>query len=263
MKIIPPTQCPSCGTLLERVVSPIAVTLKCPNKSGCAAQTGKRLEKFCKALSIKGFGPATLEKISVLTIPEFLGLTVEDFINAGFSDLMANKLHKELVDKTTKIPMDKFLEGLAITGFGATASKTLAAQASSLEQAFTMKDVVTPRLTGLLQEFSIENPWVFDLKDRVTSTNIVTQGTVISDSPLVSRGTIVITGSLTDFKNRDEAKTYLTSLGYTVKDTVTKATNFLVCEDESKTTSSSYKKAVGLGITIGSIKELVERNTNG
>ena len=259
MKIIPPTQCPSCGTLLERVVSPIAVTLKCPNKSGCAAQTGKRLEKFCKALSVKGFGPATLEKISVSTIPEFLGLTVEDFINAGFSDLMANKLHKELVDKTTKIPMDKFLEGLAITGFGATASKTLAAQASSLEQAFTMKDVVTPRLTGLLQEFAIENPWVFDLEDRVVPSTKAP----INVTPLNNGLVIVITGSLNDFKNRDEAKTYLTSLGYTVKDTVTKATNFLVCEDESKTTSSSYKKAVGLGITIGSIKELVERNTNG
>lgn len=257
MKIIPPTQCPSCGTLLERVVSPIAVTLKCPNKAGCAAQTGKRLEKFCKALSVKGFGPATLEKISVSTIPEFLGLTVEDFINAGFSDLMANKLHKELVDKTTKIPMDKFLEGLAITGFGATASKTLAAQASSLEQAFTMKDVVTPRLTGLLQEFAIENPWVFDLEDRVVpSTKAETVQVTVSSSEVV-----VITGSLQDYKNRKEAASYLAQFGVTIKDTVTKATTYLVCED-GKTSSSSYTKAIELGIEIGTIKEL-ERKLNG
>ena len=253
MKIIPPTACPSCSALLEQVVTDVATTLICPNNIGCPAQTGKRLEKFCKALSVKGFGPATLAKIPATTVPELLSLTVESFLNAGFSDLMANKLHSELLDKTTKMPMDKFLEGLAITGFGATASKTLAAQASSLEQAFTMKDVVTPRLTGLLQEFAIENPWVFDLEDRVVpSTKAPTNVT-----PLTNGLVIVITGSLNDFKNRDEAKTYLTSLGYTVKDTVTKATNFLVCEDESKTTSSSYKKAVGLGITIGSIKELV------
>lgn len=259
MKIIAPTDCPSCGALLEKIVSDIAVTLKCPNYIDCPAQTGKRLEKFCKALSIKGFGPATLAKLPVTSVPEFLSLTVESFINAGFSDLMANKLHKELLGKTTKMPMDKFLEGLAITGFGATASKTLAAQASSLEQAFNMKDVVTPRLTGLLQEFAIENPWVFDLEDRVVPSTKAP----INVTPLNNGLVIVITGSLNDFKNRDEAKAYLTSLGYTVKDTVTKATNFLVCEDESKTTSSSYKKAVGLGITIGSIKELVERNTNG
>lgn len=258
MKIIAPTECPSCGALLERVVSDVAVTLVCPNYVDCPAQTGKRLEKFCKALSIKGFGPATLAKLPATTVPEFLGLTVESFINAGFSDLMANKLHKELVDKTTKMPMDKFLEGLAITGFGATASKTVASNASSLAEAFTKTGVVSPRLTDLLQEFGIENPWIFDLEDRVTSTNTVTQGTVLLDKPLVSLGTVVITGSLNDFKNRKEAAAYLTSLGYEVKDTVTKATSFLVCEDESKTNSSSYKKAVQLGIIIGSIKDLVE-----
>lgn len=258
MKIIPPTECPSCGALLEKVVSPIAVTLKCPNSTGCSAQTGKRLEKFCKALSLKGFGPATLAKLPCATVPELLSLNVESFLNAGFSDLMANKLHSELLDKTTKMPMDKFLEGLAITGFGATASKTVASNASSLAEAFTKTGIVSPRLTELLQEFGIDNPWIFNLEDRVTSTNTVTQGTVISDSPMVSRGTIVITGSLNDFKNRKEAAAYLTGLGYEVKDTVTKATSFLVCEDESKTNSSSYKKAVQLGINIGSIKDLVE-----
>lgn len=251
MKIIPPTECPSCGALLEKVVSPIAVTLKCPNSTGCSAQTGKRLEKFCKALSLKGFGPATLAKIPATSVPEFLSLTIESFLNAGFSDLMANKLHSELLDKTTKMPMDKFLEGLAITGFGATASKTLAAQASSLEQAFSMKEVVTPRLTGLLQEFAIDNPWLFDLEDRVVSTK-----SLVNVTPLSNGKVVVITGSLNDYKNRKEAAAYLTGLGYTVKDTVTKATNFLVCEDDSKTNSSSYKKAVELGIIIGSIKEL-------
>ena len=253
MKIIAPTECPSCGALLERVVSDVAVTLVCPNYVDCPAQTGKRLEKFCKALSIKGFGPATLAKLPATTVPEFLGLTVESFINAGFSDLMANKLHKELVDKTTKMPMDKFLEGLAITGFGATASKTVASNASSLAEAFTKTGVVSPRLTDLLQEFGIENPWIFDLEDRVT-TNIA-QEKPKSDIP--AKGMVVITGSLNDFKNRKEAAAYLASFGYEVKDTVTKATSFLVCEDESKTNSRSYKKASQLGICIGSIKDLV------
>lgn len=263
MKIIAPTECPSCGALLETQISDIAITLICPNYVDCPAQTGKRLEKFCKALSIKGFGPATLAKLPATTVPEFLSLTIESFLNAGFSDLMANKLHSELLDKTTKMPMDKFLEGLAIAGFGATASKTVASKASSLAEAFTIKDVVSPRLTGLLQEFGLENPWIFDLEDRVVTTNIVTQGTVLRDSPMVTLGTVVITGSLNDFKNRNEAKSYLNSLGFEVKDTVTKATNFLVCEDETKENSSSYKKAVQLGINIGSIKDLVEKYING
>lgn len=258
MKIIPPTDCPSCSALLEQVVTDVATTLVCPNNIYCPAQTGKRLEKFCKALSVKGFGPATLAKIPATTVPELLSLTVESFLNAGFSDLMANKLHSELLDKTTKMPMDKFLEGLAITGFGATASKTVASNASSLAEAFTKTGVVSPRLTDLLQEFGIENPWIFDLEDRVITSNVVTTGTVPMAQPLVSLGTVVITGSLNDFKNRKEAAAYLTSLGYEVKDTVTKATSFLVCEDESKTNSSSYKKAVQLGIIIGSIKDLVE-----
>ena len=256
MKIIAPTACPSCNALLERVVTEIAVTLMCPNNVDCPAQTGKRLEKFCKALSIKGFGPATLAKLPVTTVPEFLDLTIENFINAGFSDLMANKLHKELLDKTVKMPMDKFLEGLAITGFGSTASKTVANQVSTLAEAFT-KEIVSPRLTELLQEFGYDNPWIFDLEDRVVPPfKAETVQVTVSSSEVV-----VITGSLQDYKNRKEAASYLAQFGVTIKDTVTKATTYLVCED-GKTSSSSYTKAIELGIEIGTIKEL-ERKLNG
>lgn len=253
MKIIAPTACPSCNTPLERVVTDVAVTLMCPNRSGCSAQTGKRLEKFCKALSIKGFGPATLAKIPATTVPEFLNLTVDDFIESGYSDLMAKKLYKELIDRTTKMPMDKFLEGLAITGFGSTASKTMASNASSLADAFSKQGIVSPRLTEILQDFSFDNPWIFDLEDRVFTTTETKQTVSAPD-----KGIVVITGSLNDYKNRNEAATYLSSLGYEVKPSVTKATKYLVCEDETKTNSSSYKKAVELGIKICSIKELVE-----
>lgn len=254
MKIIAPTSCPSCNTKLEKVVTEIAVTLMCPNKITCPAQTGKRLEKFCKALSVKGFGPATLAKVPATTIPELLSLTVEDFINSGYSDLMANKLHTELLNKTTKMPMDKFLEGLAIPTFGATASKAVATEVSSLAEAFTKKGLVSPRLTDILQEFSIENPWIFDLEDRVV-TGLPAPVSAVEPNGRV----VVITGSLNNYKNRTEAGKFLESHGYIVKSSVTKATDFLVCEDETKTSSSSYKKATELGIKIiTNINYLVE-----
>jgi DNA ligase (NAD+) len=65
---------------------------------------------------------------------------------------------------------------------------------------------------------------------------------------------VVITGKLNDYKNRNEAKAYLEGLGFSVKPSVTKKTDYLVDEEGRK--SSSRTKAESYGVTITSINEL-------
>ena len=83
--------------------------------------------------------------------------------------------------------------------------------------------------------------------------------TFINESVAVtpgSSGKVCITGKLKDFKNRNECKEFLESLGYTVTSTVSSVTDYLVCEDGSN--SSKTKKAESLGIPIVSIADITE-----
>ena len=69
---------------------------------------------------------------------------------------------------------------------------------------------------------------------------------------------VCITGKLNDFKNRNLAKTYLESFGFTVTTSITKKTDYLVDEEGRK--SSKSTKADSLGIPILTIKDILKEN---
>ena len=65
MKILPPTECPSCGSPLvfENAV------LYCHN-SECPAQGAKKVENFAKTMKILGLGPKMIEQLGFLRISQ-------------------------------------------------------------------------------------------------------------------------------------------------------------------------------------------------
>ena len=73
--------------------------------------------------------------------------------------------------------------------------------------------------------------------------------------------TFVITGDVHHYKNRDEFKAYVESVGGKVTGSVTSKTNFLVNNDVNST-SSKNRKAKELGVPIISEDEFVERFGN-
>ncbi len=69
---------------------------------------------------------------------------------------------------------------------------------------------------------------------------------------------VVITGKLVSFKTKEIAKSILQKNGFTVKNNVTKSTQFLV--NESGVPSAKTKKAESEGISIvTNINELLEK----
>lgn len=68
--------------------------------------------------------------------------------------------------------------------------------------------------------------------------------------------TFVITGSLNKFRNRDEVKQRIEDCGGIVAGSISKKTNFLVCNEAS--TSSKYKKAQELGVSIITEDDLLD-----
>ncbi|QEP29400.1 hypothetical protein KPBMHCEF_00142 [Salmonella phage EH3] len=258
MKIEIPTQCPSCGSKLDLVNG----QLFCRNKSNCPAQSSKLIENFCTKMKLKGFGPKTIEKLELTRISELFYLTEEDLVGAVGSKVAA-KLISELNTKVRgDIDFGSVLGSLGIPLIGEVAAKKLSQNCTSFHDVKADGKAGENYKTWLNSPQGkdvIELPWKFSTGIRGTKADIIITDELVAQPNGI---TVCITGSLQDFANRTDATNYLESLGYTVKKSVTKDVKYLICEDESKRSSSSYKKAETNGIEILSIKELLEKNNN-
>jgi NAD-dependent DNA ligase len=248
MKIEIPSSCPSCGTHLLNING----QLFCTNKVDCPAQSSKLVENFCSKMKIKGFGPATIEKLEISTISELYHLSMYELTEA-VGEKVATKLEAELNEKLrSTVDFASVLGSLSITLIGQVAASKIASKYNSFEDAkadgkagqnlLAWKDSVVGQDVMTL-------PWKFGGAQAKAVTTVDAKTLGID---------VCITGSLEDFPNRTEATKYLEQLGFSVKKDVTKTVQYLICEDESKIGSSSYKKAQSRGIPILTIKTLVQ-----
>jgi|19_taG_2_1085344.scaffolds.fasta_scaffold00062_53 DNA ligase (NAD+) len=244
MKIEIPTTCPSCGAALELVNA----QLFCRNKS-CKAQSFKKIETFAKNMKIKGLGPRTIEKLELETIPDIYILT-ESCLVERLGEKIGKKLHGE-INKSKICEFSTFLSALSIPLIGKTASKKIAeAGFNSIIDLwdYSHHDILGPVASSNLAD------WVNDFGPEYYDLPLE----FIKPKPATTKrlGKVCITGKLNDFRNRTEASKFLEEIGYTVTTTVSKQTDFLVCEDGSS--SSKTKKAKQLNIQIVLIKQLEE-----
>ena len=94
---------------------------------------------------------------------------------------------------------------------------------------------------------------VADLLEQLTLDETYEEGT---DLPLQGK-TFVITGSLQQFENRDQAKERILQLGGKVAGSVSKKTDYLINNDIASG-SSKNKKAKDLGVPIITEEEFLE-----
>ena len=238
MKIQIPTNCPCCDYPLERVND----QLFCRN-TACSAQLNKKIEHFCKTLSIKGMGEKTIEKLNLSDLTELFYLDRSDAIEALGSEKIVDKLLGE-IERAKSAPLATVISSFSIPLIGGTAGSKLAKVVSNLDEI----TAETCKMAGLGEKATsnlidwLESEYR-EMKDFLPFT-FETQSSSLSDYAKV----ICITGKLKSFKTKAEAQTILTSLGFKVSDSVTKTTNYLV--DEENKQSSKRKKAEEYNIEI-------------
>lgn len=234
-----PTDCPCCDYPLELVNA----QLFCRNLA-CSAQLSKKIEHFCRTLSIKGLGPKTVEKLNLGDITEIFWLEESDLVSALGSDKLAEKLIIE-ISKATKADLATVLTSFAIPLVGNTATAKICAVVDHISEiteetckaAGLGAKVTENLLTWLATDFlEIEEFLPFDFKSRNAETTN-TDGL-----------TVCITGKLVSYKTKSEATKVLVAAGFKVVETVTRALNYLV--DEDNKSSTKRKKAEEYGITI-------------
>lgn len=256
MKIVIPTNCPSCGSTLETVNG----QLFCRNKS-CSAQSSKIVEGFCKKMKIKGFGAKTIEKLELQTIGDLYNLD-EHIIRDALSDTMARKLMNEIDKSLEDCDFGTFLGALGINLIGTVAAQKVAKKCNRLVDITYnickdagLGDKATESLLNYLA--SPEGEEVIDTVDLYIMFASPKPTQVSASAKPMQNIDVCITGKLNDFPNRTKAAGYLEPYGITVKKSVTKSCKYLICEDDTKVGSSSYKKALDNGIQILTIKELI------
>ena len=143
-----------------------------------------------------------------------------------------------------------FLSALSIPLIGDTASKKIGSVTNSLNNIDIACDQVKigPKAKENLYDWLTENSDWHLLFDYFTFQEV--KKVAVQD-----KGNVCITGKLNDFSNRAKAKECLEGYGYTVTTTVSRKTDYLVCEDGS--TSSKSKKAESLEIPIVTIDSLI------
>jgi DNA ligase (NAD+) len=239
MRIEIPTECPCCNYPLELVND----QLFCRN-TACGAQLNKKVEHFCKTLGIKGMGSRTVEKLGLSDITELFYLDSEQVVESLGSEKVALKLLDE-IERSKSADLATVIASFSIPLVGSTASKKLCEVVTSVDEISydTCKqaglgDKVTQNLVAWLetdfQEMREFLPFSFK-SQKSSSTN-------------TNQKTICITGKLSSYKTKAEAYKLLEEAGYTPVESVTKATDYLV--DEEDKGSSKRKKAESLGITI-------------
>lgn len=250
-KIEIPTICPCCSYTLVFVND----QLFCRN-TACSAQLNKKLENFCKVLSIKGFGPKTIEKLAIADITELFYLD-RDAVVEVLGEKMATKLLDE-IERAKSANLQTVLASFSIPLVGNTASNKIAQVVDSI-------DSITPetcKQAGLGAKVT-ENllNWIAtDYQEMKEFLPFEFKSGKVHASDANSKR-VCITGKLKSFKKKADAEDILKAAGFTLVDSVTKTTDYLI--DEEGKMSSKKEKAIQYGITIiTDLNDLLKENIN-
>jgi DNA ligase (NAD+) len=191
----------------------------------------------------------------------------KEWINkAGFGIKSVEKI-LDAIEQSKQCNLTQFICALGIPLIGAVASK-------ELTKHFTNWDDFISAVKNKFEFYSFSNFGMemnnaivnYDYSEaekivnnyiKFTTVNSNTSIATSSQESLIAGKSFVITGKLTHYKNRNELKSLIESLGGKVVDSVSKNTCCLINNDVNSTSSKNLK-AQSLGIPILSEKDFIQ-----
>ncbi|MGF7480552.1 NAD-dependent DNA ligase LigA [Providencia sp. SP181] len=267
-EIVFPTQCPVCGSDIERIEG--EAVARCTGGLICGAQRKEALKHFVsrRAMDVDGMGDKIIdqlvEKEYVKTPADLYQLSAGKLTGL---DRMGPKSAQKLIDaleKSKQTTLARFIYALGIREVGEATAANLAAHYATLDAVMaadeeslkTVQDighVVAKHVVNFFHE--AHNQAV--INDLITKANIhwpevkVINSAEI-DSPFAGK-TVVLTGSMS-ILTRDEAKNKLVALGAKVAGSVSKKTDMVIAGEAA---GSKLAKANELGIPVIDEDELI------
>ena len=264
-----PTICPICGKPTEIRCENDSSFLFCGNPQ-CSGKLVNKLEYFCskKGLDIKGLSLATLQKlIDMGWVKEF-----EDIFNlnqyenewkklAGFGEKSVKNI-LAAIETSRECTLESFISAIGIPLVGVNVAKELCKYFNTWEDfiAAVEGDYHFWELDGFGEEkhLSIKNFDYTEAKKVATRLKFVYNINKEEKEQSLKDMTIVITGSLKNYKNREELKKDIEARGGKVSGSVSSKTSYLINNDVNSGTSKNVT-ARQLNIPIISEKDFIEK----
>ena len=257
-----PKICPYCGEPTEIRKDIDSEVLYCTNPQ-CGGKLINRLDHFCgkKGLDIKGLSKATFEKLIdwgwVNNIEDIFVLAAHrnEWINkSGFGTKSVDKILTS-IEEHKHTTFNAFISAIGIPFIGKTVAADLAKEFKTYED---FRNAVRDKEYHFydLPNFGIEmdnflKTFDYSEADRISKILII-ETPVVNNTLINSKlqgKTIVITGKLTNFKNRDELKSIIEKAGGKVGSSITGKTDLLINNDvNSNSAKNNAAKQRGISI---------------
>lgn len=271
-----PEVCPYCGDKLVIDASAKTEVLRCPNHRCPAKQTGK----FERMVSKDGLNVVGMSKSIVGTLVSYgyLKRYADLFDLHEYADVIrtfdgyGEKSVEKLLNSIEKARSTTFVRAFCsfgILGCGKYVADTLDAYFGHNEKPKSMAfvdffkqdddtvydslvllDGIGEETVRILISWFHENMTeAIELLDKLVITDDVTKPASNDDTGVFLNKMFVISGKLTAYVNRDALKSDIESRGGTVTGSVSKKTDYLICND-TDTGSTKVKKANELGVKV-------------
>lgn len=251
-----PKVCPVCG-------EPVSISkgnLCCSNVN-CGGKLSQSIEHYCskKGMDIKGLSEKTIDKLiswgwvsKVSDIYDLEKHKAEWCKKEGFGEKAVSNI-LSAIEKSKQTNLYQFISALGINLVGVEKSRVLANYFKEYDKFRKAKDYTKIAGFGDNIDQALKN---FDYAEADKLAAALTfKNTEEKEKKLTD--TFCITGKIEKWKNRDELKSYLESLGAKVVSAVTSKVNFLINNDSSSTSAKNLK-AQELNIKILTEDELID-----
>ena len=265
-------RCPICGGDVEYITSDDGVINAYCNNPLCEGKLINRLEHFCgkKGLDIKGLSKATFQKLIdwewIKNIEDIFYLSNyrnEWIKKSGFGITSVDKILKS-IEEHKHTTLDAFISAIGIPLIGRAVAKDLINYFETYEDfrnAVNDKDYHFYNLNNFGEEMdnSIKN-FDYTEADKIFKL-LIFESSIVNNNKIndnLTGKTIVITGKLTNFKNRAELKSVIEAHGGKVVDSISAKTDILINNDVNST-SSKNKAAQARNIPIISELDFIQQ----
>lgn len=265
-----PSVCPICGKPTAQKTDLISTFLVCENPS-CEGKLINRLDHFCgkKGLDIKGLSKATLEKLinwgwvsNYKDLFELKNYRAEWVKKPGFGAKSVDNI-LNAIESGRECELPAFIASLGIPLIGSTASKEIVkvfpdwnSFMSAVESNYHFWDIPNFgfEMHSAITRFDYTE--AKELYDNYLTVNAVQPQSSEVENTLDGLS-LVITGKLNHFKNRDELKAVIEARGGKVAGSISGKTSYLINNDVNSS-SSKNMSAKKLGVPIISEDAFIE-----
>ena len=272
-----PKVCPICGESIVRQESDNSdtVNLVCLNPN-CPGKLINKIDHYCgkKGLDIKGLSKKTLEKlidwgwINKLSDIYFLNEYRKDWIaKAGFGPTSVDKILNSIKENSQNVKLEDFISAIGIPLIGKSVSLELVKHIKTYNEFrdkiknhfdFSEYDNIAENKSDYIYNFDYTEADYIVEKEYVVFSSETEINPMTGCAQTLANKTIVITGKLKYYKNRDEMAKDIVNHGGKISGSVSKNTYILINNDIDST-SSKNNKAKELKIPIMTEEEFRQK----